>query len=74
MDNWNINLAKTTRLTERISFQLRCEFYNLFNRVQFAKPDNLLAHSTFGYSTSQVGQNDGTTGARQIQIGAKVNF
>jgi hypothetical protein len=74
VDNWNINLAKTTRLTERISFQLRCEFYNLFNRVQFAKPDNLLAHSTFGYSTSQVGQNDGTTGARQIQIGAKVNF
>ena len=74
VNNWNINLAKTTKLTERLNFQLRFEVYNVFNRVQFAKPDNQIADSTFGYSTSQVGQNDGTTGARQIQIGAKLNF
>ena len=74
VNNWNINLAKTTKITERVGFQLRFEVYNVFNRVQFTKPDNHIADTNFGYSTSQAGQNDGTTGARQIQIGAKLSF
>ena len=76
VNNWNVSLSKATALTERVKFQLRFETYNLFNRVQFAKPNNnvLYAGSFFGYSFSQVGQNDGTTGARQIQIGAKLTF
>jgi hypothetical protein len=74
INNWNFNLAKTTSITERFKFQLRFEFYNIFNRTQFAKPVNVVGDSNFGYSTAQVGQNDGTTGARQVQIGAKLNF
>jgi hypothetical protein len=76
VNNWDTTLSKTTALTERIKLQFRFETYNLFNRVQFAKPNNntLYAGSYFGYSFSQVGQNDGTTGARQLQIAAKVVF
>ncbi len=74
INNWDFNLAKTTTITERIKFQLRFEFYNMFNRPQFAKPDNIIGDPNFGYSTAQVGQNDGTTGARQVQIGAKLEF
>ena len=74
INNWNVILAKDTKITEKVDFQLRFEFYNLFNRVQFGKPDNNIGDVNFGYSTSQVGQNDGTTGARQVQIGAKFNF
>ena len=74
INNWDMNLAKTTQITERVNLQLRFEVYNVFNRAHFAKPDNTLGDANFGYSTSQVGQNDGTTGARQIQIGAKLNF
>jgi hypothetical protein len=74
INNWNLNLAKTTAITERINFQLRFEVYNVFNRTQFATPVNNIGLPNFGYSTSQVGQNDGTTGARQIQIGGKLNF
>jgi hypothetical protein len=74
VNNWDVSLSKTTVLTERVKLQLRFETYNLFNRVQFAKPDNGIADSNFGYSLSQVGQNDGTTGARQIQLGAKLTF
>jgi Carboxypeptidase regulatory-like domain/TonB dependent receptor len=74
INNWDFNLAKTTAITERLRFQLRFEFYNLFNRPQFAKPDNVVGDPNFGYSTAQVGQNDGTTGARQVQIGAKFEF
>jgi len=74
INNWNLNLAKTTSINERISFQFRFEVYNVFNRTQFAKPGNTIGDPNFGYSTSQVGQNDGTTGARQVQIGGKLNF
>ncbi len=74
INNWDFNLSKTTAITERVHLQLRFEFYNMFNRTQFAKPDNVVGDPNFGYSTAQVGQNDGTTGARQVQIGAKLNF
>ena len=74
INNWDVNLAKTTAITERVKLQLRFEFYNLFNRTQFTKPDNIIGDPNFGYSTSQVGQNDGSTGARQVQIGAKFEF
>jgi hypothetical protein len=74
INNWDVSLAKTTVIRENMTFQLRFEFYNLFNRTQFNKPDANIQDSLFGYSTSQVGQNDGTTGARQVQIGAKLNF
>jgi len=74
VNNWNMALNKTTSISERFKLQFRLEAYNLFNRVQFAKPSNNTANPTFGYSFSQVGQNDGTTGARQLQLGAKLTF
>jgi len=75
INNWNVVLSKDTALTERLHFQLRAEFYNLFNRVRFGQPDNLIADTnTFGHSSSQVGNPDGTTGARQIQFGGKLVF
>jgi hypothetical protein len=75
INNWNVLLSKDNSITERVKLQLRFEFYNLFNRVQFGQPDNLIQHtSSFGMSSSQVGQPDGTTGARQIQFGAKLIF
>jgi Carboxypeptidase regulatory-like domain len=74
VNNWDMSLSKMTALTERVKLQLRFEVYNVFNRVQFAKPNNNTSSSNFGYSLSQVGQNDGTTGARQIQLGGKLTF
>jgi hypothetical protein len=79
--NWDTVLAKNTPITERVKCELRFEFYNLFNHPNFGQPDNLLSHwnpgnqtGTFGFSTSQVGRSDGTTGARQVQIAAKLTF
>jgi hypothetical protein len=74
INNWDMNFSKTTKITEKVDFQLRWEVYNLFNRPHFAKPDNNIGDALFGYSTGQVGQNDGTTGARQMQIGARLSF
>jgi Carboxypeptidase regulatory-like domain len=75
VNNWDMSLSKMTSVTERVKIQLRLESYNLFNRVQFGKPTNNTASSgLLGYSYSQTGQNDGTTGARQIQLGGKITF
>jgi len=75
VNNWDVVLAKTTSVTERIKFELRFEFYNIFNRAQLGTPGNSIASpGTFGMSTFQVGRPDGTAGSRQVQFGAKVHF
>ncbi len=49
----DLNFYKDTHLTERVNFQLRFEFFNIFNRVNFANLDNNLADGTFGKATQQ---------------------
>ena len=74
VNNWNLVLQKDTPIRERLKLELRFEFYNLFNRPQFAQPDNLIQDATFGQSSASVRQPDQTTTARQIQFGAKLIF
>jgi hypothetical protein len=73
--NTDVVLSKDQSLTERVHAQLRFEFYNIFNRVQFSQPDNKLIDSgTFGFSTSTVTRPDGTSSNRQIQLALKLLF
>ena len=75
VNNWNTALMKDQAISDRVKLQLRFEFYNLFNRVQFGQPVNTIASvGTFGTSNNQVGEPDGTTGARQIQFALKLLF
>jgi hypothetical protein len=75
INNSDAVLNKQVGIRERVKLDMRFEFYNLFNRVQFAQPDNLLADATvFGHSTSETFRPDFTTGARQIQLGMKLSF
>jgi hypothetical protein len=68
-------LQETLSLSERVNLQFRAESYNVFNRVQFNQPGNLIYNpNTFGQSTSDARGPDITTGARQIQFGMKVSF
>lgn len=72
--NFDTVLSKTTRFTERLSLEFRAESYNFFNHPNFSQPDPSIFDSTFGESESEVGRNDGTTGARQFQFGLKLHF
>jgi hypothetical protein len=75
INNWDAVLQKTVDLRERVNLQFRAETYNLFNRVQFGQPGNLTSDPlTFGQSTTQVRRADGTSGARQIEFGMKLQF
>ncbi len=42
--------------------------------VPHAKVTALNEDASFGQSTAEVGRNDGTTGARQLQFGMKFHF
>ena len=73
--NFNMVASKKMKFGERFSTELRIEAYNVFNHVNLTQPDNAIADTnTFGYSTSQIGNSDGTTGARQLQVGLKLSF
>jgi hypothetical protein len=73
----DVVFQKTQTLREQVKLIFRAESYNVFNHPNMASPSfsNLnISSSTFGVSQSQVGQNDGTTGARQIQGALKLVF
>ena len=75
--NTDVVFQKTQSLYEGVKLVFRAESYNVLNHPNLQSPpaSNLsISSSTFGVSTSQVGQNDGTTGARQIQGALKLVF
>jgi len=75
INNTDFVTTKQISISERTKLDLRFEFYNLFNRVQFNQPDNMIADGAgFGQSTSEYIRPDFTTGARQIQLGLKLTF
>jgi hypothetical protein len=65
----DLNFYKNTALTERFNFQLRFEFFNIFNRVNLTNFDSNLADlsSTFGKARSQ-------QLPRNWQIGGRLTF
>ena len=73
--NTDVVFQKTQTLREQVKLVFRAESYNVFNHPNlFGPTSNNISSSTFGISRSQVGQNDVTTGARQIQGALKVIF
>jgi hypothetical protein len=71
---------KTQSIYGSAKLVFRAESYNVLNHPNMVSPasattgSNGIASSTFGISTAQVGQNDWTTGARQIQGALKIIF
>ncbi|MGH9776189.1 MAG: TonB-dependent receptor domain-containing protein [Candidatus Acidiferrales bacterium] len=75
LQTWNVDLSKTSTITERMRLEMRFEFYNLFNHTNFAPPGNNIGNTgTFGVSTSTILNPDSTTSARQLQVAAKFIF
>jgi hypothetical protein len=68
---WNVDMAllKRTKFTETANFELRFEFFNVFNHVNFLAPTAVLTSTTFGRIRDSV-QNE----SRKIRVGAKINF
>jgi hypothetical protein len=87
---WNLDfsLTKDTHITERLNFQFRSEFFNIFNHPQFALPGGTIvpgavAHDPnacpgcFSTQTPDVAQGNpglGGGGPRVLQFAARFTF
>lgn len=60
-------IFKNTRLTEKLTFQMRFEFFNLFNHPNFQNIQGDLSQGNFGKVTAQ-------TLPRWWQIGGRITF
>jgi len=65
--NIDANIVKRTPIREKLSFDLRVEFFNLPNHVRFSVGQTGINSSNFG-QVSTIG------GAREIQINGRLNF
>ena len=80
--DFNLAFAKKAKITERVGLEFRVEGFNIFNHPHFTNPGadasslgNLIAAGPLlGVITSTVGQPDGTTSARQLQVALKLSF
>jgi hypothetical protein len=52
LNQWSANLRRDFKIKERLTFELRMDALNLFNRSQFAAPDSNPYNTTFGRVTS----------------------
>jgi hypothetical protein len=75
-DNYNVSLFKNIIIKERVTLQLRGEFYNLFNHPSFSGVDNTAVFTTQGQQTNGTfGQvNADNFGPRQVQLAGRISF
>jgi len=78
---WNLDssLGKKTALTERVSFSIQADFFNIFNHVNFVDPSlNLTQRASFGVISTQLvptsRDNTLADGSRWIQLGLRFQF
>jgi hypothetical protein len=65
----DLALAKNTRFGERYNVQFRAEFFNLFNRVNFADPS-----ATINVASPAFGSINTAYRPREMQFGLKLEF
>ena len=87
---WNLDFSvtKDTHITERLNFQFRTEFFNIFNHPQFALPSGFISPGVaphdpnacpgcFSTQTPDVAQGNpglGGGGPRVLQFAARFTF
>jgi hypothetical protein len=80
--NWDMRLAKTFNITERVHIQIGGEAYNIFNHPNYTSVNNTAAFNNQTGVLNQVsapvafgfGQFTGERGARQLQLVGKIVF
>jgi hypothetical protein len=67
LNNWDLSLFKNTHVTERVSLDIRAEFFNAFNHAQFNNPVGNFTASNFGQITTARSPRIG-------QVAVKIHF
>ena len=79
VNDWSVSVFKNTRLSERVTTQLRLETFNTFNHTQWGTVNLNLSGPNPGQQLTQatrgtVGQVQNTRDPRTIQLGFKLLF
>jgi hypothetical protein len=72
----DLSAVKRVRITERVNFELRGEFLNAFNNINFNGVTGASSSATLGQITSSYRDVNNTQdpGGRLVQIVARINF
>ena len=74
LSNLDFSVFKNVRFSERITSQIRLEFFNALNHTNFSDPQDVIFDNQ-GRITSNAGLITSTsTDARRIQLGLKLHF
>ncbi len=65
---WDVSVMKKVQISEGLNLELRGEFLNAFNHVQFSNPETNPTNASFGRVTEQANL------PRNVQIGLKLIF
>jgi hypothetical protein len=68
--SWDATAVKYFKVTERVKFELRMEFYNFPNSFMPSSPNLSVTSSLFGKSTGVAGGNYG----REVQYTGRIHF
>jgi hypothetical protein len=68
VNQWDIALQKTMKVSEDHRVAFRAEFFNIFNRAHYGNPGTNISSSSFGRITGPMNREIGTGTARQIQF------
>src|SRR5258706_10825117 len=68
INEWSPSVTKRIVIGERVTFQLRCEAYNVLNHPTFAAPNTTATNAAFGTITAQANRT------RTLQLGARLYF
>ncbi len=72
--NLDAALVKNTKLTERLSWQIRADAFDLLNQSNFGQPGSTLGQSTLGVITSTRFPPGDSGSSRQLQLAMKLIF
>jgi len=68
MNNIDLTLSKSFRITERARMEFRASSYNFLNHPVFSAPDTTLGNATFGRISGQANMS------RQTEFALKLLF
>jgi hypothetical protein len=71
--NWDMGLSKTFRATERLKFQFRAEYFNVFNHVNYSSDDSTVS-GVGNFNASGFGRITSADDPRIGQLGLKILF
>jgi hypothetical protein len=75
----DLSVFKDTPITEKVSSEFRVEMFNVFNRANLSQPGATFGTSSFGVSSSTIGNSNGAPGIGpgepfNIQLALKILF